>query len=96
MGEVSDYQAVTSKDVQPSEDIIRDTVELNTGKSTVVEEESTTRAYKANIAKEWRNNANYSKNYILGKPDDKMQTRSSLRKQASYGFISQMEPKRMN
>lgn len=46
-------------------------MELNTGKSNIVEEESTTPVDKKNIPREWRHNVNYPENYILGKPDDK-------------------------
>ena len=37
-----------------------------------------------------------SQNFILGKPDDRIQMRSSLRKQALVALISQTEPKRIN
>ncbi|KAH0693503.1 hypothetical protein KY285_020600 [Solanum tuberosum] len=75
--------------VQSTEDIAKATLEPNTDKSATTEMESTTPVNKANIAREWRHNANYLENYILGKPNDKMQTRSSLRKQASVALISQ-------
>uniref|UniRef100_A0A3Q7IWU0 Uncharacterized protein n=1 Tax=Solanum lycopersicum TaxID=4081 RepID=A0A3Q7IWU0_SOLLC len=47
---------VTSKGAQPSEDTLSDSMELNTGKSNIVEEESTTPVDKKNIPREWRHN----------------------------------------
>lgn len=61
-----------------------------------MENKSSTLTDKTNIPREWRHNANCPKNYILGKPDDKMQTRLSLRKQPSVALISQIEPKKIN
>lgn len=79
-----------------TEDISKGTLEPNTDKSTTIEERSITPSDKANILRVWRNNANYSENYILRDPDDKMKTRSSLMKQASVYLISQMELKIIN
>lgn len=81
------------KDAQTSKYVPSDSMKLNIGKSTIVEEESTTPVDKANIPREWIHNANYPENYILVKPDEKMQTRSSLRKEASVVIISQSEQK---
>ncbi|KAH0665666.1 hypothetical protein KY285_026872 [Solanum tuberosum] len=83
-------------DPKSDEDIPNITLEPNTDESAATEIESTTPADKTNIPKEWRHNASYPENFILGKPDDKIQTRSSLRKQASVALIYQMEPKRIN
>ncbi|XP_049364757.1 uncharacterized protein LOC125829593 [Solanum verrucosum] len=85
--QTEDISQVSS--VQSTEDIAKATLEPNTDKSATTEMESTTPVDKANIAREWRHNANYLENYILGKPNDKMQTRSSLREQASVALISQ-------
>ncbi|KAH0650271.1 hypothetical protein KY284_030183 [Solanum tuberosum] len=70
--------------------------ETNTEELATAEMESTTPVDKTHIPREWRHNASYPKNFIMGKPDDKIQTRSSLRKQASLALVSQMEPKRIN
>ncbi|KAH0714901.1 hypothetical protein KY284_007806 [Solanum tuberosum] len=64
--------------------------------SAPVEVESTTSADKTTIPREWRYNASYLENFILGKPDDKIQTRSSLRKQEPEALVSQIEFKRIN
>ncbi|KAH0755142.1 hypothetical protein KY290_025412 [Solanum tuberosum] len=77
-------------------DIPNITLVPNTDESAAMEMESTTPADKTNIPREWRHNASYPENFILGKPDDKIQTKSSLRKQASVALISQMEPKQIN
>lgn len=61
-----------------------------------MEKESTTPTDKGNIPRVWRYNSKYPEIYILGKPNDKIQTRSSLRKQASIALISQMEQNRKN
>uniref|UniRef100_A0A3Q7JV53 DUF4218 domain-containing protein n=1 Tax=Solanum lycopersicum TaxID=4081 RepID=A0A3Q7JV53_SOLLC len=52
-----------------------------------IQAKSTTLVDKGNIPREWRHNAYYPENFILGKPDDKIQTRSSIRKQASLDLV---------
>lgn len=40
-------------------------------------------------------NIGFPNEFIIGNPDDKMQTRASLRKQASIVFVSQIKTKKV-
>jgi len=91
--EVGDDETPSLKQTEETPKV---TLVPNTEESTTTEVKSTTPTEKANIPREWRHNASYPENFILGKPDNKIQTRSSIRKQASLALVSQMEPKRIN
>ncbi|KAH0657870.1 hypothetical protein KY289_026618 [Solanum tuberosum] len=91
--EVGDDEITSLK---PTEEISKVTLELNTDESAITEVESTTPADKANIPREYRHNASYPENFILGKPNEKIQIRSSLKNKASLSLVSQMEPKQIN
>lgn len=51
---------------------------------------------KFNIPREWRHDANFSNEFIIGYPNEKMKIRTFLKKQASLPLIYQIKPKRMN
>ena len=50
--------------------------------------ESTTPGYKTNISREWRHNTSYPETFFLKTPDDKIQTRSSLKNKLLLHDIS--------
>jgi len=52
--------------------------------------------HKTSVPREWRHSASFPNDFIIGDPSDKMQTRASLKKQASVALISQIEPKRVD
>lgn len=58
--------------------ILKVIAETNTEDLATTKVESTTPVDKTNIPIEWRHHTSYPKNFILGKPDDKTQTKSSL------------------
>lgn len=51
---------------------------------------------KINIPREWRHSESFPNDFITGNPNDQIQTRSSLKKQASVTFISHFEPKKID
>lgn len=55
----------------------------------------TTKLGKSNVPREWRHYASFPNEFIIGNSNEKMQTRASLKKQASVALVSQMEPKRL-
>lgn len=75
------------------EDVSKMPLETMAVESANAKVESTTLVDKGNIPREQKHNASYSKNLHLGNPDDKIQKRSSLQKQACLALVSQMEPK---
>ena len=79
-----------------AKDITKVSTENLIEEPSTAEAESTTPADKVNIPREWRHIVSYPENFIMKKPDDKYQTRSSLKKQASLALILQIEPKRIN
>lgn len=81
---------------KPEKDIPKQSTENLTEEIVSAEAESATPDDKVNISREWKQNASYPVNFIMEKPDDNIQTRSSLKKQTSLILISQMEPKRIN
>ncbi|KAH0716587.1 hypothetical protein KY285_012618 [Solanum tuberosum] len=91
--EVGDDETTSFNQSEAISEVITET---NTEELATAEVESTTPVDKTNVPMEWRHNASYPENFILGKPDDKIHTRSSLRKQASLVLVSQMEPNRIN
>lgn len=64
--------------------------------STHASHESTIEAKNINVLREWRHNASFPNDFIIYYPNEKMQTRASLKKQESVALISQMEPKSIN
>ncbi|KAH0672766.1 hypothetical protein KY284_023853 [Solanum tuberosum] len=84
--EVGDDETASFNQSQAISKVITET---NTEELATAEVDSTTPVDKTNIPREWRNNISYLENFILGKPNDKIQTRSSLRKQASLALVSQ-------